>query len=76
MRLCKTAPPSQSLLLGMNRADSDVRLAFAGGTLRTRRDEDCLRCGMRQPTIHLVLEGMPGYNPDLTAAAGAKVRMR
>jgi oligopeptide transport system substrate-binding protein len=26
----------------------------------------------RQPTIHLVLEGMPGYNPDLTDAAGRK----
>jgi ABC-type oligopeptide transport system substrate-binding subunit len=24
----------------------------------------------RQPTIHLVLEGLPGYNPDLTDAAG------
>jgi peptide/nickel transport system substrate-binding protein/oligopeptide transport system substrate-binding protein len=26
----------------------------------------------RQPTIHLVLEGMLGYNPDLTDAAGRK----
>jgi peptide/nickel transport system substrate-binding protein/oligopeptide transport system substrate-binding protein len=26
----------------------------------------------RQPTIHLVPEGMPGYNPDLTDAAGRK----
>ncbi len=26
----------------------------------------------RQPTIHLVPEGLPGYNPDLTDAAGRK----
>ncbi len=51
--------------------DVRVRQAFSLALDRTTLSPEASRV-FRQPTIHLVLEGMPGYNPDLTDAAGRK----
>ena len=51
--------------------DARVRQAFSLALDRTTLGPEALRV-FRQPTIHLVPEGMPGYNPDLTNAVGRK----
>ncbi len=51
--------------------DVRVRQAFSLALDRTSLGPEDSRA-LRQPTIHLVPEGMPGYNPDLTDAAGRK----
>lgn len=49
--------------------DVRVRQAFSLALDRNALIPEASR-SVRQPTIHLVPEGMPGYNPDLTDAAG------
>ena len=51
--------------------DVRVRQAFSLALDRNALIPEASR-PFRQPTIHLVPEGMPGYNPDLTDAAGRK----
>jgi peptide/nickel transport system substrate-binding protein/oligopeptide transport system substrate-binding protein len=51
--------------------DVRVRQAFSLALDRTTLSPEASRA-FRQPTIHLVPEGMPGYNPDLTDATGRK----
>jgi peptide/nickel transport system substrate-binding protein/oligopeptide transport system substrate-binding protein len=51
--------------------DVRVRQAFSLALDRTTLSPEASRV-FRQPTIHLVPEGMPGYNPDLTDAVGRK----
>ena len=51
--------------------DVRVRQAFSLALDRNTLIPEASR-PFRQPTIHLVPEGMPGYNPDLTDAAGRK----
>jgi peptide/nickel transport system substrate-binding protein/oligopeptide transport system substrate-binding protein len=51
--------------------DVRVRQAFSLALDRTTILPAASR-PLQQPSIHLVPEGMPGYNPDLTDAAGRK----
>jgi peptide/nickel transport system substrate-binding protein/oligopeptide transport system substrate-binding protein len=51
--------------------DMRIRQAFSLALDRATLSPEASRT-FRQPTIHLVPEGMPGYNPDLTDAAGRK----
>ena len=51
--------------------DARVRQAFSLALDRNAIPSKSSRA-FRQPTIHLVPGGMPGYNPDLTDAAGRK----
>jgi peptide/nickel transport system substrate-binding protein/oligopeptide transport system substrate-binding protein len=51
--------------------DVRVRQAFSLALDREAVSQDIYR-DIRQPTFHLLPEGMPGYNADLTDAAGRK----
>jgi oligopeptide transport system substrate-binding protein len=51
--------------------DVRVRQAFSLALDRVAIAHDVLKDAV-QPTIHLVPEGMPGYNPDLADAAGRR----
>jgi oligopeptide transport system substrate-binding protein len=51
--------------------DVRVRQAFSLALDRQAIAHDILK-ETAQPTIHLMPEGLPGYNPDLTDAAGRK----
>ena len=51
--------------------DVRVRQAFSLALDRQAIEHE-ISLDTSQPTIHLAPEGMPGYNPDLTDAAGRK----
>jgi oligopeptide transport system substrate-binding protein len=51
--------------------DVRVRQAFSLALDRAAIAHDVLKDAV-QPTVHLVPEGMPGYNPDLADAAGRR----
>ena len=51
--------------------DARVRQAFSLALDRNALGSESLGA-LQHPTIHFVLEGIPGYNPDLTDAAGRR----
>jgi peptide/nickel transport system substrate-binding protein/oligopeptide transport system substrate-binding protein len=51
--------------------DARVRQAFSLALDRNALGSESLRA-FQHPTIHFVPEGIPGYNPDLTDAAGRR----